>query len=509
MDLTLHWLDIIILASYLAILTAIGIRFSGRQKNLEDFFLAQRSMTWLPVGLSLMAALNSGIDYLMMPSAIATYGIAILFSVLSWPLIYRYVSRVTLPFFNKLKVVTAYEYLEHRFDVRVRTLAAAIFILWRLGWMGTALYVPCLAISSATGGAIPLIPTIVLLGGVVIIYTMLGGIRAVIWTDVTQFCIMFGGLVATVAIALHSMPGGIGEIFQYMHDSGNLNPTLIVPPETNADFFTRIATFFTQEVSILGILLMYTIARLTIYTCDQVMIQRFQTTKSVKDARNAFVINACGDTIWMLGLGFVGMALLAYANVNVFPSEVMGDRILPTVMAQTFPAGIVGLVVAAIFAASLSSIDSAINACSSSVIVDFYIRLGQKQTGDKKQVHVSRIAVVSLGIAAIFLAINVGRIGNLFEIMNKIILLFTGPLFAIFILGMFTRWARNNGVLIGGLVGAGVSIYVAFFTRISFLWPSIFGLIASLIVGTVMSLIISSSTVPSILTYSDIMNTDK
>src|SRR5919205_533925 len=160
-------LDESIIVVYLAALTTVGIYFSRRQRSIDDFFLARQSMTWLPVGLSLMAALDSAIDYLMQPSATIKYGLVLLVGTSSWLFLYPWVARVTLPFYRRLNLYTAYEYLEARFDVRVRTLAAGIFIIWRIGWMATAVYVPCLAIEAVTGGRIDLRLMILLLGIVV------------------------------------------------------------------------------------------------------------------------------------------------------------------------------------------------------------------------------------------------------------------------------------------------------------------------------------------------------
>src|SRR6476646_4174182 len=154
-------LDAAIVVAYLSVLTAVGVYFSRRQQSLDQYFLARQSMTWLPVGLSLMAALDSAIDYLMQPSSTIRYGLILLIGTSSWLFLYPWVARVTLPFYRRLNYYTTYEYLEARFDVRVRSLAAGIFIVWRLGWMATAIYVPCLAISAATGGGIPLTRTIV------------------------------------------------------------------------------------------------------------------------------------------------------------------------------------------------------------------------------------------------------------------------------------------------------------------------------------------------------------
>src|SRR2546429_2738953 len=135
-------LDALIILAYLAMLTLIGVYFSGKQKNLEESFLASRTMSWLPIGMSLMAALNSGMDYIMQPSWIIIYGLVGIISVFSWFFLYPWTAYVTVPFYRRLNVLSAYEYLETRFDGKVRTLAASIFLLWRIGWMGTAIYVP-------------------------------------------------------------------------------------------------------------------------------------------------------------------------------------------------------------------------------------------------------------------------------------------------------------------------------------------------------------------------------
>src|SRR6478609_10391311 len=240
---SLHALDVVIITVYLASLAAVGIYFSRRQKNLDVFFRASQSMTWLPVGLSLMAALDSAIDYLMQPSATIRYGLILLIGTSSWLFLYPWVAHVTLPFYRRLNYYTAYEYLEARFDVRVRSLAAGIFIVWRLGWMATAIYVPCLAITAATGGRIPLGPTVLVLGCIVTLYTALGGVQAVIWNDVIQFCVRFGGLTAVVAIAAASVSGGLGEIWRVADAAGK---TTIVAPIAGASggILAHVRAFF-------------------------------------------------------------------------------------------------------------------------------------------------------------------------------------------------------------------------------------------------------------------------
>lgn len=185
-NLRLHWIDGTIIIAYLLVLLGVGFYHARRSRGQRDFFLAGREIKWLAIGFSLMAALNSGIDYLMQPAAMIKFGVYTMVGSLSWLVIYPYVFHIALPLYRRLNSISVYEYLENRFDGRVRALAASIFVLWRFGWMATALYVPSLAISVATGGRISVTVMAVTLGTVVTLYTMMGGIRAVVWNDVSN-----------------------------------------------------------------------------------------------------------------------------------------------------------------------------------------------------------------------------------------------------------------------------------------------------------------------------------
>jgi SSS family transporter len=492
---SLHPLDIVIIVLYLAMLGGIGLYFSQRQKSLDEYFLAKQSMAWLPVGLSLMAALDSAIDYLMQPSVTIKYGLFLLIGTSSWIVLYPWVSKVTLPFYRKLNYFTAYEYLEARFDVRVRALAAVIFIVWRLGWMATAIYVPSLAISTATGDRIPVTLLVAGLGVIVTLYTALGGIEAVIWNDVAQFCVRFGGLAAVVAIAAASVSGGVSHIWEIASAAGK---TSVVAPVSlgSGGFVDRLQAFFFQPINVVSIMFSMVVGRMASYTSDQIMVQRLQTTKSLKDARQAFIVNAAGDAIWMFALSFVGLALFAFFQTRPLPQDFATDKILPYFMSLAFPAGIVGLVIASIMAASLSSVDSAINSCTSVLVVDIYNRLirgketERSSASDAQEVRLSRIATAGFGFLGTILAMNVSKIGSLLEIANKLINAFSGPLFGIYILAMFSRRATATAALVAGVVGSLTSYYVAYLSRIGFMWPSTLGFAATLAVGALWSLLV-------------------
>jgi Na+/proline symporter len=338
----------------------------------------------------------------------------------------------------------------------------------------------------------------IVVGVVVTLYTMLGGIQAVIWNDVIQFCIMFGGLAATVGIAWSSVPGGFAEIWSSAAAAGKLDPILPLSSPAAGNLGAQVVSFFQQPMNVVTLLVALVVGRMAQYTTDQVLVQRMQTTRTVGEARQAFVVNAAGDALWMIGLSFVGFALFAYFEHHELPAGFETDKLLPYFMSVAFPAGAVGLVIAAIMAASLSSIDSAINACSSVAVVDLYHRLWKgsdlrqmprSSAGDREQVVAGRIATLVVGVLGTTMACNVAAIGSLLEINAKVVNAFTGPLFGIFLLAMFSGRAGSVAVLIAGVAGSLTAYYVAYHSTIGFMWPSTFGLVATLVIGAVLALL--------------------
>lgn len=507
-----HWVDTLIILVYLGILSGIGFYFSRQQKSLDDFIRGRGKIGWLAVGVSLMAALNSGLDYVSAPAAVFGIGLVFITPIISWLPLYPWVSRVTLPFYRRLDVYSAYEYLEYRFGLTVRLIAACIFILWRVGWMGAAIYVPCLAVKAATGDQLDITLMVVVLGSVVTLYTMLGGMRAVIWTDVTQFCIMLVGIIATFAFIVSQIPGGLGELFSVAGESGRLSLTAQIPP--GGSWAERFVRYMTTEVTFCGIVFVVILSRATAFTADQVAIQRFQSSRTLDESRKSFLINAFSDTVWMVVLGMVGLALFAYFHHFPYPEGMQNDRVLPYFMSQLFPVGLTGLVIAAIFAASLSSVDGAINSTTSIIVVDFYNRLylGRMRPAEnldadeqRRQVRVSRIANLCMGAVMILVATNVENLGEIYRAANKILGAFFGPLFGIFVLGMFSRNSHSLSVVIGAAAGLFSSCFASFFSELVWLhdtfrnwfgdgfvhffvnlswqWPSPIGITITLLVG--------------------------
>ena len=505
----LHPADWVVLVVYLAAMVGVGALFYKGQKSTKDFFLAGRSMSWLPVGLSVVATLFSAISYMAIPSSIQQFGLILTAGSLMVFLCIPVVNRVFMPFYSRMKLYSAYEYLEHRFDVRVRCMASGIFILWRVVWMSVAVYAPSLALWAATGGKVPLIPTIVVLGLFATGYTVLGGMRAVIWTDVIQFVVLFGGMVIAAVMIVFEIDGGVGAIWQHMADAGKTAFVATLPEVEQATGLLaklKAYVFVEGKATLMGTLVASFVGHIGFYTVDQVVVQRYLSTKSLRDARRSFWLNACCNISLHVCLGFLGMALFAYFATHKFPTEIQGvafenDWKYPYFIATAMPAGVAGLLIAALYAATMSSVDSGINSCTTAFMVDFWRRLkyGEvhvpeaAESGEtaRHNLFLARILTLAFGVAVTIIACFVGRLGSIIVIANKLVNGFCGPMFAIFLLGMLSRRARPRGVCVGALISLLLMWYYTFFAsvKISFQWPSTVGLAIALALGYGLSLL--------------------
>jgi len=487
----LHPADLAIVFAYMAMLVVIGIYHAGKQDSLSEFFMAHKGMTWIPVGISLMAALNSGLDYLNTPSMVIRLGWLPILSNVSWLIIFPYMFFIVIPMYRRLNTMSVYEYLGLRFGESMRTFTACVFVGWRLSWMASALYVPCLALTTAVGRPDWLIPMIVVLGIIVTFYTMLGGIKAVIWNDVIQFILMMTGLIVTLVIVLSKVEGGSATVLANFFQEGLENK-----PDPNIDtsnWFGEIRAYFSIDLVIPAIILSWFV-RLAGFTSDQVMIQRFSTAKTIGHARRSFVITAISDVAWMVLLFFVGLSLVAYLKVGgELPDWVIEntDRIFPYVMSETFPIGVTGLVLAAILAASLSSVDSAINSLTTVGMVDFYRRLylgrsggdaSETQEEQRRQVWISRVLTILVGAVGITLSCFVKDFGTLFDVLTIVLGTFMGVMLGIFWLGMFTTRATSFSTMLGASAGVAVALGLSRLP-VGALWIAPAGLLTTFFLG--------------------------
>lgn len=463
-------LDHAVLLVYLLAILVIAWRLRTRGGGNDDFFLAGRQMGWFPIGLSVMVTTFSAINYLAFPNEVFSYGLYVIaalpvFLLAAWP-----ITHVWMPFFHDMQLTSAYAYLERRFDKRVRSLASGLFILWRLLWMATALYAASRIMAILTG--LPA-TAIILLGGVVATaYTFLGGMRAVMWTDVLQCFVLFGG----IAMGLHSALGeeGVSGMLRTAYDGGRLRPFVPFDPAfLSPDPRIRM----TLWSGLIGVF----VAFLSRYGADQVVMQRYFSARSLRMAKRGLWLNAAVSILALTLLACFGLAVYAHAvrtgslpqgawdTVSALQRKGIAMRQLAA-MIRSFPPGITGLVVAGLLAATMSSIDSGINACSAAYVSDLHPHISRRKRGVPQDgLRLDRALTLGIGLVATLLALAwiplSGRIGSLFMIVNKLINGVGSPLLALILLGMFSRRANAPGMFYGGIIGIVASITISLCVR--------------------------------------------
>lgn len=471
------WLDITVFVVYLLATTAIGLSFARGQKDLGEYLLAGRSMGRVVLGMTILAALFSGITFLAAPSEGYANGMAFFLVNLGFFVATPLTTLLILPFFYKSRFFTAYQYLEERFSVQVRTLASASFIARVLLWLALATYAPALALEQVTG--LPLWFTILCTGVLTTFYTTIGGMRAVIWTDMMQLIVLSGGQLIIMITAITRVPGGFGRVVEVAREGGKMELSLSLDP--------------TVRVTLWGLLIGSIFMHLVQMATDQVSVQRYLTAKSLKEAQRGLWLK-----LWLvLPVTAVfygtGVVLFAFYQVHGDPLALgqirKADQILPYFAVTELPAGFPGLFIAAIYAASMSTVSAGINSLTSASLVDFYQRLWPSpDLSEKSQLRLARWLTVAYGGLVIVLAFLVQHLGTLLEASNSVIGLVGGPLLGLFLLGILVRRASARGALIGWAAGLGVLLPVCFASRISFLWFAMIGCLTTMAVGYLASL---------------------
>ncbi len=498
--------DIVIAVCYVASMLGIGLYLFKKQKSTKDYMLAGKSMGWLTVGFSLMATLTSAVGYMSFPAAAVKYGIIMLWMILAIPLSYPVVMHVFMPFYHKLNVYTAYEYLEKRFGLSVRLLASAIFIMWRITWMSLVIYVPSLTLNIVSDGAIPLIPSVIFLGILGTINTSLGGVKAVMWGDLIHSIVMFSSMIVAVVVIILAIPGGIPEFWSVLSEANMTRMFAEVEGWSDAGLFGKMELYLFTDITMMALIITYTIQKMGNYCVDQVMVQRYLTATSLKTSQLGFQCNCFAYCFYVLAVTTIGVSLFAVSSHYAFPDTLRNDHIFPYFIANIMPVGMAGLMLAAIYGASMSSLDSGVNSCVTAILNDFYTRGHLKKhnlndeslTAEQRlaKLKIARISTLILGTMITVLACYVGRMGDIFTIAAKLINMFAGPLFGVFVLGMFTRSANTPAVLVAGLIGAVMGFLTVFADKfgldhlaVGILWPATIAFTITILLGYGLSMI--------------------
>ena len=475
-------LDYAIVAVYIIASLLIGLRYAGKQKTVADYFVADRSARWWVVAISAIATGLSAISYLGVPAWVFHNDLQLNMAVFLLPLVMLLVIWLFVPLLARLRLMTIYEYLERRFNLGVRTFASALFLLLRGGWLATAIYTQSILLTEITN--IPMWACVGIVGVLTAVYTILGGMQAVLWTDVMQFFVLVGGLIAILTSIVLSFHGDVGQIWNIAAAGGH----------------TRMVNFdFTLvQITLWGIVINYFVEGVATYGSDQVMVQRFLTSRSPAEMRRSVMFTGLLTVPVVVLLALVGIALVAYYKVHPELSATLpkADRVMPHFVSNVLPSGVAGLVVAGVFAATMSTLSAGFNSLATATVIDFIQRFRRSAPADpQSDVTMARWVTFAWAGASTVAAMWVGNLGSIVEIFGKINGFFAGPILGVFLLGILTRRAGGAAAMIGLFAGTSFTWWVTT-TQTSWLWYAPAGCSATVLVGYVAGLILPASSKP-------------
>jgi SSS family transporter len=562
----MHWIDWTIVVLYLFWIVWTGLSLGRRNDQLEGYFLANRSLPWWAVGLSVMATQLSAITLVGTTGQGYEAGLSFIQFYFGLPIAMVILSLTVVPFFRKANVYTAYEYLERRFDSKTRLLTSLLFLFSRAMATGVVIAAPSIILSVVFGWNLTL--TILAFGLPTIFYTMKGGVQAVTWADVKQMVVIVGGLVAAVGALIMGLPDDV-SVSDALHTAGAVGKMQAL------DFTFDTSTTYTFWSGLIGGLFL----SLSYFGCDQSQVQRYLTAKSTDEARSSLLMSAYWKIPLQVLVLMVGVLMYVFFLFNPAPMlfnthagaiqasprasaytdlerqytqanqerqlaatamaaarsgartpaaaesaraefqradkavrdirasakaiviDVTADKnfkdtnyVFPTFVTRHMPIGIVGIIIAAIFAAAMSTIAAELNSLATSSVIDIYRRHLKKDGDDAHYVMVSKWATLVWGLFASVVALYAVELGSLIEVVNQFGSYFYGSILGAFILALMVRGANGHGAFTGLVAGMLAVYYVDQTTDTAYLWLNVVGAVVVTVVGTAVSLMTGGST---------------
>lgn len=484
------WLNWTVLVLYLLGMIALGYYFMKRESGAEDFFKGGGRIPWWAAGISIYATMLSAITYMAYPAkAFATdwcyYPMLVTILIVSFPVIHYY-----LPFFRRLNVTTAYEYLERRFNAVTRLMASALFIIFMVARMALVLYLPSLALTAVTG--IDIYICIVLMAAITILYCTMGGVEAVVWGDVVQGFILVGGAIFAVIYLVCGTEGGFSGFIDIAQADDKFRLF-------DWSLSYKSATFW---VIIIGGMANNLIS----YTSDQTVIQRYLTTKDEGEARRSILMNGIMSVFVSIAFFAIGAGLYTFFKTHPAAMDITmakNDIIFPFFMMSQLPAGLAGLLIAAIFAATMSTISSNINSVATAFSVDFYKRFRPSAT-DHSVLVCARYTCIISGVIGMCIALLMAtwNILSLLDFFQEILGLLSSGLGGLFLMGIFFPRIGGRSALIGFVCGVGAVFLTKYYTDASFLLYGAIGMVVSVVVGYLLSFVMNEQKAGKGLTWS-------
>jgi solute:Na+ symporter, SSS family len=459
--------DGLVVVAYLAGITAMGAWFMRGQRTTRDFFLAGRTMGWIPIGISVMSTNFSAITMLGNPGYIIQHDLVYLLRYVAYFWGLPLTVWLFLRFYYRMEIVSVYQYIGRRFDARLRTVTSGIFLVLRGSWMATAQYALGLALTQILG--IDLWVSIVATGIVVAAYSAMGGIEGDIWTDVIQGIVMLGALIVVITLCALRVPDGLPGIWQVADESNKLR---------FVDF-----SFDLSRTSTIAMFASTTLALLTSYGVDQVIVQRYLTAKDFDTVKRSIYSGISSTLVIVLLTSVVGVSVFGFYTTfpERLPPGLLSDQWLPAFIVHELPVGMVGLVVAGLAAATMSSTDSGVNSFTAVFITDLYrpwrearrqrLRIAADPALDQRsELRLARWLTIIYSFVTMIAALFVGKLGTLFEITHKLNGVISGVLLAVFLAAVLSTRTNASGALLGAATGAATILAVAFGTDTNFFW---------------------------------------
>jgi len=471
--------DVLIILAYLAGMVAVGVYFSRRNKNADQFTTASGLIPGWAIGMSIYATFLSSNTFLGVPGkAFGSNWNSFVFS-LSMPLAAWVASRFFVPFYRSTGEVSAYTHLEHRFGPWARTYAVVCFLLTQLARMGSIFFGIALSLQALTG--YPMATIMVVVGICIILYTVMGGMEAVIWTEVVQGVIKTGGALIILWLVVREMPGGVDRIVEIGQQDHKFSLGSLAPDFTQSTFWVVLLYGFFINLNNFGM--------------DQNYVQRYHTTTSVREASRSIWLCVYLYIPASLLFFIIGSSLYAYYQANPqlldavrwqvaterLPNEPkeavgllaatlgpadIGDKIMPHFMVNKVPTGLLGLIIAAILSAAMSTISSGMNASATVFSVDIYQRYVQSHLSNRQTMRLLYVATTGFGVLGMTTGIAMIGVKSVLDVWWMLSGIFAGGMLGLFLLGIISRSTGNAEALTATGIGLLAILWLTFSPQI-------------------------------------------
>jgi solute:Na+ symporter, SSS family len=467
----LHPLDLAIVAAYLLGVTALGVHFRRGQSGARDYFLGGRTAPWWALAFSIVATETSTLTIIGTPALAYTGNMAFLQLVFGYLLGRVLIVLLLLPRYFRGEVFTAYELIERRFGARMRAVAATTFLVTRALAEGVRVSAIALVVSVVLGTSERLAVCIVI--ALTILYTLEGGMKAVIWTDVAQLLLYLTGSAITFGVLLHLIPGGWSEVTQAAAAAGHKLQVFDFTPS------------FTAKYTIWSGVIGGAFLTMATHGTDQTIVQRLLAARNERDSRRALLASGVIVLLQFTVFLLIGVLLFVFSqHAPLLAAGERTDRILPLFLARRMPVGLAGLLFASILAVAMSNASGSLNSLAASSVLDF-AQLRGRGTDPARILRISRRMTLLWG--CVLLAFGLVRWGPLLETGLTVASLPFGSLLGLFLLGTLDQRATSRGALVGMFAGLATILAVFRFTPVAFTWYVLLGSMTTFIVGAVIS----------------------